>query len=184
MLTSQINLTTSQLERGNKAGARTGFRVWFLRSIVAALVSVAFTTSLIEHSSKPATAVASVMPLPTTCAWNVWYQIGGNSPFVYWQVNGTGFINQSPDKFCNSDWGWVSVQKKVCGWWGCNWEQKAGIDGQVTTANWARATGANCGGTHRWRVETTFKAWLFDLTIPGMVPWFQDGRGPELMLVC
>jgi hypothetical protein len=149
--------------------------------LLAALITCVSVVGSAEAANASPGQPAAGASMPR-CVWATTYQIGGTAPTVYWWVFGRGFINQVPDLYCGSDYGWTYLQKKVCGFWGCNFHTQTSYQNSVSTAYWFSDMFTGCGsGTNRWRVSTTFRATLFD---PAPFSWYQSGNGPEAQLTC
>jgi hypothetical protein len=91
------------------------------------------------------------------------YLLWADDPVWFWGVHTKGYVRVYGDT-C-SDYLRVKGQRKVCGFWGCNYETKAdsGWVGVGTNSYVERMMSQDCiQGTHRYRTAADYQYYVFN----------------------
>jgi len=135
-----------------------------LKSLVVGAVAV---VSALSFSGGARAESPAVVPRPAACTWNwVAVSVVASTPTKSGtQVVHKGTYNQTAASIpCSSIGFFVTGQRKVCGFWGCNWEDKASAGGSLQSVWFTTTTKQTCAsGTNRYRTVASYR----HIDVPG-----------------
>ena len=163
--TAQVNRDLKVSRSGRKSKWKRLQSSLAPSGVVALLAGVGLTAGVSQAliSAKPAQA----------CGWGSLYYLDPHGPYLNTSpqvVGGYGGVQFSPDSYCGANYATLTLQRKVCGFWGCNFEtDNSGGANSVSSGalnsstSWYTTAYIYCpAGTNRYRNKVSLQYTYWD----------------------